>query len=95
MELEVLERVILGADRQAVVLRIGRDAVRDRPRREHPVVLEAQIPMQPRGVMLLDDEPMPIVRGVSRAGRLRRRVEVALGAIARELVRVLGSWHLR
>ena len=57
MELQILERMILGAHRQPVVGRIGRDPVRHRPRRQHPLMLQPQIPVQPRSRMLLHDEP--------------------------------------
>ena len=78
VEVEVLERVVLGADREAVVLRLLGQAVRDRPRRERAVVLEAQVPVQARGVVLLDDEPRALRRLRGVAGGLRRRLEVAL-----------------
>ena len=49
MELEVLERMVLGAHREVVALGPGRDAARHRPRGEHAVVLEPQIPVQRGG----------------------------------------------
>ena len=49
--------MILGVDREPVLGRVGRDPVRDRPRGQHAVVLEPQVPVQPRRVVLLDDEP--------------------------------------
>ena len=67
-------------DRQAVVRRVGRDAVGDRPRGEHAVVLEAQVPVQAGGVVLLDDEPVAPA-DVAPARRLGGGVEVALGAV--------------
>ena len=88
-ELEVLERVVLGADRETVLLRVLRDPVRDRPRRERPVVLEPQVPVQPRRVVLLNDEPRRSVRGCRlrvAAGGFGRRVEVTFGAVALERV---------
>ncbi len=94
VELEVLERVVLGAHREPVLRRVRRDPVRDRPRRERPIVLEAQVPVQAGGVVLLHDEPV-LVTGAVAAGRLGRRGEVALGAVARELVLLLGSGHSR
>ena len=93
VELEVLERVVLGAHREPVVRWIRRNAVGDRPRREHAVVLEPQIPVQAGGVVLLDDEPVPVAVAGVDAGGLRRGVEVALGAVARKLILVLGPWH--
>ena len=56
-------------------------------------MLEPQIPVQAGGVVLLDDEAVLVGPAGPRAGRLGRGVEVALGAIARELIRVLDSWH--
>src|SRR5205807_1601831 len=55
-ELEVLERMVLGRRREAVLARVEGDPVRHRPRREHAVVLEAQVPVQPPRVMLVDHE---------------------------------------
>ena len=85
LELEVLQRVVLGVDREAVVLRVLGDPVGDRPRDRDAVVLEAQVPVQAGRVVLLDDEaPAVAVRrrapaagspagsGVASASRLRR-----------------------
>ena len=89
-ELQVAQRVVLGVDGEAVVGRVGWDPVGDRPRRRHPVVLEAQVPMQARGVMLLDDEPCAggrvAVSPVAVPGRLGGGGEVTLVAVAGELV---------
>ncbi len=80
LELEVLERVVLGAHREVVALRVRRDPLGHRPRRQRALVLEAQIPVQRAGVVLLDD-----VAGAAfldLAGRrLGGRLEVALGPI--------------
>ncbi len=85
-EVEVLERVILDVDRLAVVRGILGDAVRHRPREQHAVVLETQVPVQAPRVMLLHDEAR--LRGLLGAAcsarpwrRLRRLPEVAFGAI--------------
>ncbi len=80
-ELEVLERVVLGVDRQVVALRVEWDATRDGPRQQHPVVLEAKVPVHAPGVVLLDDEPTARLPVVGAAGRLRRRFEVPLLAV--------------
>src|SRR5438067_11774686 len=56
VEVEILERVVLGADREPILTRVGRDPVRDRPRRQRPVVLEPEVPVKARRVVLLDDE---------------------------------------
>jgi hypothetical protein len=57
VEVEVLERMVLGADREVVAAGVGRDALRHRPRGEHAVVLQPQVPVQRAGVVLLHDEP--------------------------------------
>ena len=62
-EVDVLDRVVLGVDRQVVALRVGRDALRDGPRDEHAVALEPQVPVQPAGVVLVHDEAR-LLRGV-------------------------------
>src|SRR5918996_3334993 len=66
LELEVLERVVLGADRQAVLVGMGGDAPRERPRGQHALVFQGQVPVQPPRVMLLDHEPA--AGGLGRAG---------------------------
>jgi hypothetical protein len=81
VELQVVERVVLGADGEPVVLRLLGQAVGDRPRGERAVVLEAQVPVQARGVVLLDDEARRARAAVDLAGGLGRRREVALGAV--------------
>ena len=87
MEVEVLERMVLGAHGQAVLGRVGGDTVGNRPRGEHAVVLEAQVPVQAGGVVLLDDEPVPVLRGGAGLPRgLRRSVEIALGAVVTQLL---------
>ncbi len=70
-EVEVGERVVLGADGEPVLAGIGRDALRQRPRGEHAVVLEAEVPVQRGRVVLLDHE-------ATLAGG-RRRLAVGLG----------------
>ena len=45
-----------GLDRQELVARIGRGALGDGPGLEHPVHLQAQVVVQPGGVVLLDHE---------------------------------------
>ena len=56
LELEVLERVVLGVHGEPVLVRVLRHAARKRPRGERAVVLEAQVPVQAAGVVLLDHE---------------------------------------
>jgi hypothetical protein len=77
-ELEVLEGVVLGVHRQVVALRVDWDATRDCPREQHPVVLQAKVPVHAPGVVLLDHEPPARLTVVGAAGGLRRLFEVAL-----------------
>ena len=56
MELEVLERVVLGAHGQPVLVRVLRDAARQRPGGERALVLEPQVPVEAARVVLLDHE---------------------------------------
>ena len=88
VEVEVLQRVVLGAHRQPVVLGGVGQEVRNRPAGQGAVVLEAQIPVQARGAVLLDDEAQLTRRrfgGAARCG-LRGLPEVALVAIIPEPV---------
>ena len=48
--------MVLGVHGEPVLVRVLRDAARQRPRDEHALVLEAQVPVQAAGVVLLDDE---------------------------------------
>ena len=59
----VVERVVLGHDRKAAfAVRVGRP-VRDRPRLQHAVGLEAEVVVQsPRGVLLNDERERPGAR---------------------------------
>ena len=57
-ELQVLHRVVLGAHGQPDRLRVGGQALRHRPGRQHAVALQAHVPVQPAGVVFLDHEPV-------------------------------------
>ena len=87
VEVQVLERMVLGVDRQPVVGGVGGDPVGDRPRGQDAIVLEPQVPVQPRGVVLLDDEPRLARRRRRLARGLAGLLEVALGAVGVQLVR--------
>jgi hypothetical protein len=90
LEVDVLERVVLGVDRLAVLLRVLRDPVRDRPAREHAVALEPQVPVEAAGVVLLDDEARQLrLRLALAPSRLLRLLEVALLLVVGEPVRHL------
>ncbi len=87
-EVEVLERVILGVHGEAILVRVWRNPVGDRPGGEDPVVLQTQVPVQPRGVVLLDDEPAACVSPLVALGtrRLGGGLEISLGAIGLQLL---------
>ena len=85
LELQVLERMVLGVHRQAVVLgRLGQ-AVGDGEGDEHAVVLEAQVPVQARGVVLLDDETAAVAGRRLLPHGLGRLLRRALGPVRLEL----------
>ena len=86
VEVEVLERVILGAHGEVVALRVGRNALRDGPAGERPLVLEAQVPVHRARRVLLHDEAQRSFRlgGLSR--RFRGRFEVAFGPVGVQAV---------
>ena len=92
-EFGVFERVILGLHRQALVVLIRRGTLGDRPRQQHPVELEAQIPVERARVVLLHHEDAP-ARHHSSAEWLRRTRGGALFAIRREAI-VAGESHRR
>ena len=88
LEVEVLDRMILGGGREAVIAGRLRQALGQRPAGQHAVVLQAQIPMQAPGVVLLDHEAPgcgppspPWPRGTLSGGRLGRGGEVTFGAV--------------
>ena len=66
---------------------IGRRPFRHRPGFEDAVEFEPEIIVQPRRVVLLDDEP-PAIRRLdgSLATRLGRLLEIALGTVCRKSV---------
>jgi hypothetical protein len=48
--------MVLDLDGQPLVGRVHRGSLRDRPRAQHPVDLQAEVVVQRAGVVLLDDE---------------------------------------
>ena len=56
LEVDVVEGVVLDVDGEVVPLGVGRDAAGHRPGDQDAVALEAEVPMQAAGVVLLDDE---------------------------------------
>ena len=87
LELEVLERMVLGVHGQAVLLRVLGHAAREGPRRQRPLVLEPQVPVEPAGVVLLDHEAPRRRRRLPVPGGLGRGSEVPLAPVALEPVR--------
>ena len=81
VEVQVLERVVLGLDRQVVALGVDGDALRDRPADERALVLEPQIPVHRARGVLLHDEPQLLAR-LDRPGGFGRVLEVALCPIS-------------
>src|SRR5262249_57046460 len=74
-------------DRQAFAVRSERGAAGHRPRLEHAIDLEAEIVVQARGIMALDDEAQVLVRtdgGI--AGGLGCLAEIALGAVSCKII---------
>ena len=83
LKVQILDRVILGALREAPPIGIERRAARHSPADQHAADLQAQVVMEPGGAVTLDHEPaapLPWWTG----GRLRRSREVALGPICLE-----------
>jgi len=72
LEVQVLERVVLGLHRQPVHTRLERDALRYRPRGGHAVVLEPEVPVQSTSVVLLHHES-------ESTGTARRGTATGLG----------------
>ena len=60
--------MVLDVDGEVVLLRVRRDALGHRPGDEHAVALQAQVPVEAAGVVLLD----------RRSGPARRRLRLAL-----------------
>ena len=89
LEFQVLERMGLGADGQAVVLRVLRHAPGKRPRGERAVVLEPQVPMKPTRVVLLDHEAialglrLPALAAARFRGLVERALALVVGGLSR------------
>jgi hypothetical protein len=77
--------VVLDVDGKAVLARVERDAVGDSPGDRDPVMLKAQVPVQPPRVVLLDDEARRALLTPALRPRLGGLAEVALLAVAVEL----------
>jgi len=73
----VIVRMILGHHRQAFHSRVIRRPFRHCPRFEHPFHLQAEVVMEARGGVFLDDEDRQLRLLRLAAGRLRSIAEVA------------------
>ena len=80
LEVEVLDRVVLGAHRQAADLRVEGRPLRDGPADEDAVDLEAEVVVQRRRAMALNREAAAALDDLAR-GRLGSPPEVALAPI--------------
>ena len=85
LEVEILDRMVLGAHREPLLAQREARAAGDGPALEHAVELEPQVVVKPAGGMLLHHE---LAGRVSRGLRLRLRrpCEVALAGIFDELL---------
>jgi hypothetical protein len=81
LEIGVGQRMVFGAHRQPLLVRVDARPARDGPAFQHAVHLEAEIPVQPRGIVLLHHEAIAVPRR-ERSGRLGGLREIALGVIA-------------
>ena len=81
-ELPVLQRMVFDLYGQVVLMGRDRKSLGQRPRGQHAVALQAEVPVQAGGVMLLDDEdrPLSLLRLVGRGGVV---VGDGLGRVAR------------
>ena len=83
LELQVLERVVLGPHRQPVLVRVGGDPTRHGPGSERALVLEPEVPVQAPGIVLLHHEArIAGALALFTALRLGCPAEVPLRAIA-------------
>jgi len=94
LEIGVAHRMVLGAHRESLVGGIGARPPGHRPAFKHAVDLEPEVVMEPRRIVLLDDEaPAVCLRaGFNLARRLGGQLEVALGVI---LGKGVGARHVR
>src|SRR6185437_7615051 len=79
-EVAVTERMVLGAHREAVLAGIEARSFRYRPALQDSVELQPKVPVQPRGLVLLDDEAVTLALELAALGLLRLG-EVALAVV--------------
>jgi len=75
--------VVLDVHRQMALALAQRDALGDGPAGERSVALEAEVEVQPAGVVALDDEDRVVAAARARE-RLRRPGRVALAPVGVE-----------
>ncbi len=80
LEVRVLDGVVLDVDREPLVGRVRRRALRHGPGLQHAVVLEPEVVVRAPRRVLLDDEPRASYAG--RAERLRSLIRLSLCAIS-------------
>ena len=83
VELRVLERVVLDVHRERAVACFERDALRHRPRQQDAVALEAEVVVQPAGVVSLHDEDRRVAVATAAEG-LGSLLRIALAAVVLE-----------
>jgi len=84
LERGVVERVILDVHRQMPLALAQRDALGDGPALQGAAALDAEVEMQPAGVVPLDDEDRLAATALLARERLRRLGRVALAAVGVE-----------
>ncbi len=85
LEIEVLHRMILGANREPLFADDQARPACHRPALERTAELEPQIVVQPPGVVLLDDELPAVALAAFRLG-FRRATEIALLPVVLERI---------
>ena len=92
LEGAVFQRMILGVHRQMVDRRGVGQILRHRPGHQHAVAFQAEVVVQPAGVVLLDDERIVLAGSRFRLGnRLRGLRCVAHAAVLGQPIRARGT----
>ena len=86
LEAPVLEWMVLDMDGEVLLARLERDALRHRPRGENAVPLEAEVVVEPPGVVPLHDEDRLLCLTAPTAKRLGGLLPVSLALVLRELL---------
>src|SRR6185437_6407291 len=86
LEAPVLEGMVLDMDGEVLLPRLERDAFRHRPRGENTVALEAEVVVEPPGVVPLHDEDRALCPTAPTAIRLGSLLPVSLALVLRELL---------